>query len=278
MNPRRHALFRAFPLEGTASVSTGTVPTPYQVYDGCGLFIGGTADLAAARELLAPEQVRPVPTSAGRALMGVWVCNFTDASLGAHHELQFSLFASAQEQPAVDADPLALLAAMLERPEMRMLCHGLWNNTPQVVAYNRELLALDARLATSRIEREPGAIGFAFRDAATGKHVLEGRVHRPQRPGLRANLALVRRLGLRRVVDLARQPWLRVQILNPVGPGLARNAVADSYTKCDATVLRYFDPARDTLDVDEPRYRRLQFRPEFFQFMRGFKFVYLFPR
>jgi hypothetical protein len=278
MNPREHALFRAFPLDGTATVSTGAVPTPYHVYQGYGLFIGGSADMDAVRALLAPEQVRAVQTVAGRALMGVWVCNFTDASLGAHHELQFSIFASADEQPGVDAHPLGLLPAMLERPQMRMLCHGLWNDRPEVVAYNRELLALNARLAISRIEREPGAIGFAFRDAATGARILEGRIHRPQRASLRASCALLGRLGPKRVLALARQPWLRVQILNPVGPGLARNAVADSYTKCDTTVLRYFDAARDTLDFDEPRYRRLQFRPEFFQFMDGFKFVYLFPR
>jgi len=80
-----HPLFRRFPLDGSASIATGPVCTPYHVYDGYSLFIGGTADLSSVRRLLAPESVVPLADEAGRALMGVWVCNFTRASLGPHH-------------------------------------------------------------------------------------------------------------------------------------------------------------------------------------------------
>jgi hypothetical protein len=44
---RDHLFFKQHPLAGQAQLSTGTVPTPYHVYDGRGVFIGGTADLAA---------------------------------------------------------------------------------------------------------------------------------------------------------------------------------------------------------------------------------------
>ncbi len=274
---RDHALFRQFPLAGEAQLSTGRVPTPYHVYDGHGLFIGGTVDLAAARALLAPEQVVPVRTDEGRALMGVWLFNFQDASLGPHHELQLSLFVSRQELPPVPAHRLSLLELMLTRPEVQMLCHGLWNNTPTVVAYNRELLGLNARLSDSRIECASRAVGFQVRDVLSGQPIVQGGIDRPTRPSLAANLALMSRLGLRRLASLARQPWIRMPVLNTIGQGIDRNAAAESFTKADATALRDFDAKRDHLVFGEPRYRQLDFKPQFTQWMSGMRFVYLSP-
>ncbi len=276
--PQDHPLFKHFALDGQVSLSAGQAPTPYHVYDGHGLFIGGTADLAAVRDLLAPEQVVPVQTGSGKALLGLWVFDFTDASLGAHHELQVSIFVSRQPLEPLSSHPLALLELMLTRPDVKMLCHGLWNNTDRVVAYNREVLALDARLSDSRIESDRLAFSFAVRDGATRAPVVEGRIHRPQRPSLVANLALISRIGFRPLRSLARQPWLRVPVLNPVGSGLDRNAEADSLTKTEVNVLRYFDPARDHLRFGDERYAPLQFEPQFVQYMEGFKFVYLFPQ
>ncbi len=47
MDARQHELFKRYPIDGAATISTGEVPTPYHIYDGYGAFIGGTADLAA---------------------------------------------------------------------------------------------------------------------------------------------------------------------------------------------------------------------------------------
>jgi hypothetical protein len=274
---RDHPLFRQYPLDGEATISAGAVPTPYHVYDGHGLFIGGTADLAVARELLAGEQVTPVQTDDGRALMGVSIFDFTDASLGAHHELQFSLFVSRTRLLSFSTNRLTLLDLMLTRPGVQMLCHGLWNNTPKVVAYNRELVGLDARRSRSRIERGADAVRFLIADDRTGVPVLEGRIDRPWRSSLLANLALAARLGLRRMFRLARQPWIRVPVLNPVSEALPRNAVAETCTTAESSALRYFDAARDRLAFGATRYRRLQFQPQFVQYLDGFKFVCLNP-
>jgi hypothetical protein len=267
--PQGPTLFERYPLDGRASLSLGSVPTPYHVYDGHGVFIGGTADLAAVRALLAPEQVHAVATADGRALMGLWVFDFTDASLGAHHELQCSIFVSRTPLAPLPAHRLALLESMLTRPEVLMLCHGLWNNTPKVVAYNRELLGLNARLSQSRIDVDRRAFDFAVRDEATGTPIVEGRLHRPQRASLR--------VGVRPLLALAKQPWLRVPVLNPVGETLTRNAAADTFTKTDSSALRYVDASRDNVTIGEERYRGLGFEPRFFQSMDGFRFVYLFP-
>jgi hypothetical protein len=277
VKPHAHALFECFPLDGQAHLSVGQAPTPYHVYGGHGVFVGGTADLAAVRALLAPEQVQAVATDEGRALMGLWVFDFNDASLGAHHELQCSLFVSRAPLPPLRAHKLALLEAMLTRPEVQMLCHGLWNNTPKVVAYNRELLALNARLSDSRVELDRQAFSFAVRDAATGSPLVEGRLRRPQRASLGATLALTMRVGLRPLMAIAKQPWLRVPVLNPIGFGLDRNAAADSLTKVGTSALRWFDASCDRLTISDERYRALDFAQQFFQTLEGFNFVYLCP-
>jgi hypothetical protein len=74
----------------------------------------------------------------------------------------------------------------------------------------------------------------------------------------------------------ATQKPLAVRIVNPVAV-LGRNAVAESYTQNETTTLHYFGGA-DLLKFGETPYAHLGFRPQFAQFMTGFKFVYLNPK
>ncbi|MBX3013088.1 MAG: hypothetical protein KF832_16340 [Caldilineaceae bacterium] len=273
----QHSLFQHFPLEGRTTISTGEVPTPYQIYDGYGAFLAGTADLAAVQRLLQPESVIPLQNRAGRALMGIWLCDFTEASLGAHHELQFSLFVSRQPLPPIAATPVSLLATMLTNPAVEMLCHGLWNNTPTVVAYNRELLSLNAQLAQSQIQRDTQQMRAEVRDATSGEPLLTATLTKPQQATLRANLALARHLGWRKTLAVGRQPWVQMSVVNPVGVGLPRNAAAQAMTKNATNTIRYFAPNQDHLTIHASRYQALEFQPQVVQHMSGFKFVYLNP-
>ena len=68
-----------------------------------------------------------------------------------------------------------------------MLCHSLWNNTPPVVAYNREFLSLDARQTDSRIEQDQNVLRFAFNDQAAGQPILMRTVQQAQRASWHAN-------------------------------------------------------------------------------------------
>ena len=278
MNPKDHPLFKRYALDGEATISTGAVPTPYHIYNGYGVFIGGTADFAAVQELLRRETVSPVQTRSGDTLMGIWVCDFTDASLGPHHELQFSFFVSAGDPGPVGSHPLSLLNLMLTRSDVQMLCHGLWNNSPGVVAYNRELLGLNAQAVRSRIERDPRTMTFTYTDEATNTLILAGRINNPGRLSLRANLELTAQLGIRRLSALSRQPWVKMEILNPVSEVFARNAVAETFAKNETTAIRYFDHFGDSLEFGSTPYQHLRFNPQFVQFMDGFKFVYLAPK
>ena len=95
-------LFRAFPLGGSRSTSLGNQPVPYHVYDGEVVLMGGSVEASAARSLLAGQSVDLVLDPLGRALACIWVCEFTQASLGPHCELQLSL---AVTRPEGRSDP-----------------------------------------------------------------------------------------------------------------------------------------------------------------------------
>jgi hypothetical protein len=273
---RDHELFKQYPLRGTARISTGEVPTPYHIYDGHGVLIGGTVDLGAARRLLRDEKVAPVEAGHGRTFMGIWVCNFTDASLAPHHELQFSFFIDGPKARPGSLHLLSLIGLMT-RPGAQMLCHGLWNNTPAAVAYNHELLNLNSRRAHSHIENQPASFKFDFQDATTGKPILAGSLANLQRVSLRASWDLVAQLSVKQTWELARRSWMNLQILNPTGVVLAKNAVAESFTKNDKNLVRYFNPHTDSLQFGKTPYAALNFQPQFIQYMEGFKFVYLQP-
>lgn len=276
-SPKNHRLFKQYPLEETVSLSIGVVPVPYHIYDGYGIFIGGTADFDSVRTLLRPEQVEPIQNEEGRALMGIWLCNFRQASLGPHHELQFSVFIQRDAVPPVSVHPLGLLVAMLKRQDMQMLCHGLYNSTAEVVAYNRELLSLNAHLTNSRIERHDHHIEFSCLDAKTQKPLLEGIFKDIDRPSLRASFDFVGQLGLMETFKTGRLPWIRMEIVNPIGVVLTQNRVAKAYTKNDVNVIQYFNSERHSLHFGDTPYAQLDFKPQVIQYMDGFKFVYLNP-
>jgi hypothetical protein len=276
---QQHALFRQYPQTGECTISVGSVPIPYHVYDGWALLIGGTARREAVQALLAGEVVAPVLTTEDRALVGLWVGDFTQANLGPHTELQLSIFVTTGEQPRapVAAHPLAALGLLAADPRAAMLCHGLWNNAPPVVAYNRELLGLPARLADSRLSLTSEALDFAFTDATSGAALAEGRIAAPGRRSLGAGLALARLLGAGGILRFVRQPWIAARVINPVGAVIPGNAAAQTFSAPGRTVLRFFDTAADRLAIQTKAYAGLDFTPTFVEFMQPFRFVYLEP-
>ena len=275
---QQHALFQRYPLTGECTISVGSVPVPYHVYDGWALLIGGTARLAAVQALLAGEAVTPVVTTAGRALAALWVCDFTQASLGPHRELQLSLLVSTDEpRGPVRAHPLAALRLLAADAGVGMLCHGLWNDAPVAVAYNREVLGLPARRAEGRLSLTPEALDFAFTDAARGETLAEGHLGAPGRRSMGAGLALARLLGPGGLWRFARQPWIAARVINPVGAVIPGNAAAETFSAPGRTVLRIFDAAADRLAIPAGAYAGLDFTPGFVEVMQPFRFVYLEP-
>ena len=267
---RRHALFRRFPLDGQVRVGGELLPTPYHVYDGTLLMVGGTCDAAGAAAALAGSGLAPLLDTNGRALMVAWVGDFTNASLGPHHELQLSLFASARPLPPVQAHPFAIHRALLTQPEVCMACAALWNDIPQVARYNAQHLGLNARVAESRMRQDGDCWSFRF-GAPDGAPVAEGVVRGAGRPSLAVLWRLLRHIGLRGAGRLLRSPFLGVPV---AAPGSRR--VAWTWTHSDRQAVRLLDDA-SRVAIRHPGYAALDFRPAFVQQMAGLRFVYLRP-
>lgn len=276
MSNKSHPLFEAYPLAGERAISVGRVPVPYHAYDGQGLLIGGTVDLALVGELLQEESVYPIKTREGQALMGVWVVTFTEASLGPHMELQFSILVSRRPPAPVENHPFALLKALFVNAGARMFCYRLWNDSPKVVAYNRELLGLPAALAEGRMRQAEERLSFHFQDEA-GKLLLEGEVHSATRTSAQAGWSLFRLLGLRQTLRAFSQPYLEAKVVNPVTEALPYNADAQSFLAADAPAVRFFEPASDRIAFGEDYRNAFDFRPQFVEHFSPFRFVYLEP-
>ncbi len=273
------SIFEQYPIANEkVQTSAGEQPTPYHVYDGHLTLIGGSANYDAVATLLNHEQVFVVKTESGRALMALYVANETKASHGPHTELQVAFYVSHQPTAPAKDGPFAPVHLLISDPQARQMCYGLWNNSEKTVAYNREILGLAPKLATSRLSRLNGRFSFAFHDEENGRLLARGNVGENARQPPGAALALFRSFGLRQAMRSASMKIVDVKVVNPINEWLPRNADAQTYSTSDSLVTQRFDPDHDQLEfaADLP-FGQVDFVPTFVQHMRGFKMVYRNP-
>lgn len=271
-----HPIFKRYPLDGEISLCGETLSTPYHIYDGAMLLLGGTADAAVASKLLSDARMLPLLDENGRALAAVWVGDFTEASLGAHHELQISLFATARPIPRLTPHPFAILRALTVIPETRMVCHGLWNNTRRVVRYNAEHLRLDARFASSEIACASGQWQFRFNNEE-GSMIAQGTLDMTVRQSATAMWQMIRHIGVQGLMRSIRSPFIHVPVTSTCSQFAGQDLVADTYTQSDRQVIRRFG-SQDRLKISHPMYACLGFAADFVQQIQGVRFVYLRPQ
>ncbi len=272
---RKRALFKRYPLDGQVTVAGETLTTPYHIYNGTMLFFGGTVDGAAASDFLSREGLPPIHDESGRALAAVWVCDFTEANLGPHHELQISLFTAPHPIAPVPTHPFAVFRALLSHPETQMVCHGLWNNTQRVVRYNAEHLGLAACFASSSIGQSDGQWQFGFADEA-GHMIAEGNAQAASRQSPRVLWQMLRHIGLKGMLRLIRSPFVHVPVVNTRSLFSDRTLLAHTYSRSARQTVQYFGP-EGRLEIGHPVYARLDFKPDFMQQVDGVNFVYLRP-
>lgn len=270
----QHPIFKRHPESRQAHTSEGEVPLPYHVYEGLGLLIGGTADLAASRDLCGPA-LYPLPDEAGRALAALWVYRFDVANLGPHVELQFSLFVSTRPSASRPGGELALLRHLTHSEAPLMLCAAIWNDAPIVVACNREVFGLPARACRAEIGEIAGRLRFCFEDAATRQQIAEGDLDAPMSTEAALNGPLLKALGPRGMLTAMRNE-LTMRVINPRGSVFPdhRAALAIGAPKTMA-LMRW--AAADSLALGEGFPPGLDFRPSFAEYLRGFRFVYNVP-
>lgn len=276
---QQHKLFKTHPLDGEFQLGDETVTSPYHIYNGSMLLIGGRANADVAKTLLKHEQLTPILDQDGNALMALWICNFTEANLGSHHELQFSIFASYQPHPPVKTHPFAIYHLLMLDPDAMMVCHGLWNSTEKVVRYNQEHLMLDARVCHSTIDIDNIAKQwhFNFTDADTQQALLSGQINLPKQQPPSALFDVFRHLGFGGMIKTIRGPFVEVPVVNTISPYATENRIARTYTHSDAQLVTRFGTDSGHLMIKAPQYQGLQFQPDFIQNNNGVKFVYKRP-
>jgi hypothetical protein len=281
INPREsHPIFEAYPQKGTRTSWYGKVGMPYRVYNGFGALIGGTCDPTAARRLLRNERLQPVLTRDRRALMAVWIANFTESSVGPHTELQFSFFVSDRTVSDVMFHPFALLHAMQHRPEIWMMPHGLWNNNDPAVGFNQEMLALPASIAASAIHRTPGRLNFTFSthdSAGNTVPVCSGFVREPRHTPLGTVIELGKLFGFSELMAQRRRPYLTLPMVNPIGDVLGDHVATIAAFNNDRMAVREWKPGLDELTIGHPLYAGLDFHGDFVETFDGTRFVYVTP-
>lgn len=277
---QQHKLFKDHPLDGEFQLGHETVTTPYHIYNGAIFMIGGRANADAVNALLKDDhELTPILDRDGNAFVAVWVCDFTEANLGAHHELQFSIFASFKPQEPVEPHPFAIYRLLMLNPEAMMVCHGLWNSTEKVVRYNQTHLGLNARVCTSTIDidRATRQSHFQFTDAESGQALLQGSFTMPQIQPPGTLIEMFRHLGMGGMMKTLRNPTIEVPVVNTVSPFAAENKIARTYTRSDGQlVVRYSDEI-GAITIQHPAYQALQFQPDFVQNNNGVRFVYTRP-
>lgn len=272
----KQQLFQRFPIDGSVIVAGLEATTPYHIYDGTMLSLGGTVDGEVATGLLAAEDLEPVLDTNGRALAAVWICDFAEANLDAHHELQISLFATRTKVQPLPANTFSFHRALRVIPDLMMVCHGLWNNTQRVVRYNSEHLLLNARLTRSNVDFSGERWTFEFRDADGGL-IAEGSVPATRRQPSGAIWKIARQLGFRGVLDMLRAPFFEIPVVNTRRQDDTRNHVCTTYTACERPLIRSA-AGKDIVVIVEPKYAELDFRISFVQVLNDIGFIFMRPR
>lgn len=273
---RKQSLFKHYPLDGQVTLAGEVLTTPYHIYDGVMLLIGGTVRAEAALDLLSREGLTPVLDDGGRALAAVWVCDFTETNLGPHHELQISLFAASRPIRPLKAHPFAIFRALTAVPEARMVCHGLWNSTQRVVRYNSEHLCLNAAFSPSGVRQGNGQIAFHFPDVV-GNLIAEGTVRITRGQPMSVLWQVIRHLGVGTMIRSARSPFIHIPVVNTRSDFSKQNLISHTYSRGEKQMIRRFD-SQDSLVIGHPVYASLGFKPDFVQQINGVGFVYLRPQ
>jgi hypothetical protein len=276
-------LFKKYPLRSLPGLPGGGAPVPYHVYNGTVLLIGGTASLAAVRGLLEDQSLEPVHTTRGEALISLWVCNFTQSSLGSHKVLHASISVALDPCPPVEPQPLALLGTILKVPQVGMYCQRTWTDEARVALYQSALLGLDVRLAQGESSHDPAgrSVEFEFWDVSDGETLLSGRVRQRAYTTPRPALALLSKLGLSGFLQVSRQPKFAIRVVSPCMEARSAGGLSGRISLVNwqrrRAVTQFFDLHSDRLFLSRDVYPGVEFRPQFVERLEGFKMVYLPP-
>ncbi len=275
MTPSDHPIFKRFPLNGEVALSTGSAPKPYHVYDGHGLVLVGHCDAAALMDGLAGQDVHPVLTEGGKGILVLFICDFAQASHGAHLEFHITALSAPKAGERLSDDPAAALAALATRKDWGVLSLHLWNDTSKVVAYNTEYLGLDAQPCSGRVEVTEGRLVFDF--SVGDAKLISGSVRRNAKSDAGLMLRVIRQLGWSGLWDAMRRQPAEARVINRKSAPVPRNGRALTLTAPDTMVVTEVNSELDRIEFSEGPLASYAFSPRILEHVAPFRFVYLHP-
>ncbi|MFN8372581.1 MAG: hypothetical protein U0694_06855 [Anaerolineae bacterium] len=115
---------------------------------------------------------------------------------------------------------------------------------------------MNAQRTTGQIAIGKRESTFNFADKQ-GSLIFKGHVQHPAAQPSGVLFSLMGLLGWRNMLASSMQPWLSMQVMNPIGTVIAHNAEAQAYTAATDTRLIHVPDARDTLEFGHPLYKGL---------------------
>ena len=179
--------------------------------------------------------------------------------------------------------PLALLDAVLMRPQVGMYFHGAWMDTVRAANYQSEMLGLDVHLAQGGFIQESlgRSTEFEFWDLNEGETLLSGEVRERAYTTPLPALALLYRFGLPGFLQVSRQPRFSLQVVAP-GRGEETDCrlskrISNIFWQSQHAVTQYFNLQSDQLRLNNAIFPGVEFHPKFIERLEGFKMVYFLP-
>jgi len=272
----KHRIFNDHPITGHIDLSTGPAPTPYHVYDGHGTLLIGTCSQDSLQDHYADQDVYPVLTQSGSAIMLIFLCQFAHASHGPHIEFHITALSAPEPDIKLPDDPAAALAALATQPTWGALSLHLWNDSPSVVAYNSEHLGLQAQICQGDLSFAHGKLSFDLTNAQN-EPLCTGHLSCPPRSESGLMRRTIRYLGWRGLWAAVRRKPSQAYVINRKGPVLSENGRAKTLTAPDKMVISSFDPQNDRLANTLGPLAAYDLDPQIVEHIWPFRFVYLNP-
>eukprot|EP01065_Artemidia_motanka_P004490 TRINITY_DN12120_c0_g1_i3.p1 TRINITY_DN12120_c0_g1~~TRINITY_DN12120_c0_g1_i3.p1 ORF type:complete len:450 (+),score=106.11 TRINITY_DN12120_c0_g1_i3:649-1998(+) len=291
-----HPIFQAYPLTGMKMTSLGPMPVPFQFYNSSGVVFGGTGDADAARDMLSGEDLHLVTLTDGTAPMCLWCWQHssTSTTVGTHaNSLYVFLFVTREKMAPVQASPLVhhSLWSQHLNPGVRLLPIGVWEESEQALAYNREVLGFPSLPALGYLENHTVHLkdvmnefrrirGFSFVDTVTGHTIAKGEAHYWD-GGMRSPSTLLQlgaHLGVqesaRRLLGELQDRWEHIPLVSPKSSYLPHHCDSEMVFTRNLGQLRFWNKSKpwrfeDRLLLGRTRWAALRMSPSWVWHLGG---------
>lgn len=165
-DPQRDFLSQRFPYTGKWPTASGPLPVPFHNWNSDFFAIWCDADAAHVASVMAGSGLKPVLTTEGRAIAGLWNYHYHQSTGGEYHEAVIVLAATRDPNyPRIShSEPMEWIEALLFDGNYTNYVPKLWLSHQMPIDYGRDIFGTDKYLAAVKVDLPAGASGPALVD------------------------------------------------------------------------------------------------------------------